>query len=185
VVQAWECDSCDKRCRRYTDNDGDFPVIDGRLCKEAEYPNTNAHFVPIDFHEITEEQYIEALNIYLDIAYPDDKRIWRIIVGQRMESGEISGEHQRRSIFVSVCEEPHRSAFFRHGIPSSITFGSWIQPHMKLRYDDCGYKDKKELWVESNERSEDGEVACELSREIAQEIEKAWREQLDWFEEGD
>ncbi len=123
---------------------------------------------------ITEDQYIEALKIYLDIAYPDDKQIWTTSNGKRKIIDLETPESKRNSILRSASKDLHRKVFFEDGIPPSMRFGSWIQPHMKLRYDD------NHLWVESNEDSVDGENACELSREVKHSIEHAWQE-LDWM----
>lgn len=123
---------------------------------------------------ITEEQYLEALKVYLDHAYPDDQPIWTIMNGERKIIDLETPAQRRHSIFLSASKEPHKAVFFKDGIPPSITFGSWIQPHMKLRYDDG------ELWVESNEDSKDGKPACEMSRELKHTIEHAWQK-IDWI----
>ncbi|MCK4545369.1 hypothetical protein KAU43_07505 [candidate division WOR-3 bacterium] len=127
-----------------------------------------------NFGEVTQERYIEALKVYLDHAYPDDKPIWTLFGGERRISDIESPKQKRDSILFNASTNPHRSHFFKNGIPTSITFGSWIQPHMKVRYDG------EHLWVESNEESDDGKSACELSRQVKHNIEHAWQE-LEWM----
>lgn len=175
MVQEWECDGCEKKCKRYTD---DTPLFQDKPCPDSNDPKLIAHFNPIDRQEITEEEYLEALNIYLEIAYPDGKPIWHNMMGKRVPDHNDSCYQKRQSTYFNASEEPHRSVFFGHGIPPSITFGSWIQPQMKLRYDDVSGCGVKNIWVESNERSVDGELACELSKEIKHEIEKAWKDRM-------
>jgi len=125
---------------------------------------------------LSEDRYIHALYIYLKYAYPDDKPIWRWVNKKRISCTTLTPESIRDNWLMSVAKEPHRSFFFRDGIPTSITFGSWIQPHMKLRYGD-GI-----IWVESNEESIDGDLVCDLSREIKGQIELAWLNEFpDYF----
>jgi len=124
------------------------------------------HRIP-DF--VTEEDYIAHVLIYLEHAYPDDKPLW-MKLGKDWAPIELSCQSTRESKMYQFMIKEHREHFFKDGIPEAIGFGSWIQPHMKLRINKDG-----EFWVESNERSDDGKLRCELSRETKRIIENHWK----------
>ena len=119
MVQEWQCNACEKGCKRYTN---DVPVFHNRQCPDNDDSNLIAHFIRINRDDISEETYLEALKIYLEFAYPDGKEVWRTFFGKRTPTNDIGGNLRRESVYRNASEEPSRSFFFRHGIPSSITF---------------------------------------------------------------